>query len=258
VEKKQEDEWESFNTMIQLTSKKIAEAIIEDSPPTPLQPNGLNKVILQKDIEKIIQTYFIKIGRGAELLVEEVIRQAEIDNYAIPDPFFTHLVAALNKMSTLQNDIEGYYKQLQDGKSFYEIVGLGNDDLDTLYRAAEGIYIQKRFEDCSACLTLLAMLEPKEFAFWLGLGNCEYFQQRYETALIGYGLAMDTNPNDLLPYLYSSKCYEALNDQENAIDMLKYALEILDKEEEAQEDERYTQISERKRLLEESKRKEGK
>ena len=132
---------------------------------------------------------------------------------------------------TFEEHAEEFDMAMEEDKTIQELVGIRPATLKLLYEAAALLYEEARFSDAASCFAILTFLNPHEPLFWLGLGNAEYYCQHYEKALMTYAFVVQVNPDDPTPHLFSSKCYEELQDIDNAINALDLALYVIRDEE---------------------------
>lgn len=119
---------------------------------------------------------------------------------AIPDEEYARITEAL----------------LEQGQSVGELLGLAGDDLEVIYRVAHHSYDGGGYAQAEKMFGLLCLLDPTQFKFWLGLGNCRQMLQRHDEALSAYLMAAVQDEQDPHPHLQSTVSLIALGEREAA------------------------------------------
>ena len=133
-----------------------------------------------------------------------------------------------NLASLILEDRQNFIDELARDKSLQDIAGISNASLEKMYKAAKYLFDQQRFEEAADAFGFLTMLNSQKFAFWLGLGNSEFQLKKYKAALWAYAFVCRVNPADYYSHIFSCRCYEALDELENAMNALELALYVLE------------------------------
>lgn len=115
-------------------------------------------------------------------------------------------------------------KQVDEGKTFQEILGYTSDAMDKFYEAAHQLFQKQQYEEAADAFVFLTTLNPKVHSYWLGLGMSEQLIGEHDAALMAYGMAILTNMENPLPHYHSASCYQALLDKNSAIISLELAI----------------------------------
>lgn len=113
-------------------------------------------------------------------------------------------------------------KQVDEGKTFQEILGYSFETMEKFYEAAHHLFQKQQYEEASDAFVFLTTLNPNVHNYWLGLGMSEQLIEEYDAALMAYSMAVMTNGDNPLPHYHSASCYSALHDKNSA----KLALEL--------------------------------
>jgi len=123
-------------------------------------------------------------------------------------------------------------KELAEGKTAQEIVGLTDSSMAKFYKAAYELFEYKRYKEAAHAFLFLATLNPHIHDYWLGLGMATQMQQDYEAAIDAYELAALCSIANPVPYFYLAKCLFAIHDRDSALQALDLAIETADELEE--------------------------
>lgn len=193
----------------------LASLLIDDEMTKPNQlmsKSSIESRFKQEVAQELLNTQE-RIKNGALVLFRENQRQE------------------LDKLITLASHIadhrEMLIEALSSGRTIQEIAGISDDGLEMLYQTAKKLYEAKDFQQARDAFSFLCMLNSQKFAFWLGLGNSEFGLQNYDAALFAYAFVAEVNPEDYLCHLFSARCYEELQDKDNAINALELALFVI-------------------------------
>lgn len=137
-----------------------------------------------------------------------------------PLPEFQISKEALEKMK----DPLHVKKQVEEGKTFQEILGYSIETMERFYEAAHSLFQKQQYEEAADAFVFLTTLNPKVHNYWLGLGMSEHMIEEYDSALMAYGMAIITNVENPLPHYHSASCYRALQDKNSALIALELAI----------------------------------
>jgi tetratricopeptide (TPR) repeat protein len=216
--------FEGMHEELRKMLEKIAQQLRELAPPSlhvsPSQPSL--DVEVQK-MEKGLLSIYHKMERGMRKLVELLQELPNIDD-------ITHqpeIVQAVGDMITIASVVVQQIKPalhlMAKGEPLQDILGVSPLSLQSLYKLSRYLYEHQHYEEASGAFYLLALINPSYHIFWIGLGNCEYFLQRYQEALLAYTFAAQTAPTDPSCHLLIAKCQMALGNYAAATAYLSIA-----------------------------------
>jgi type III secretion system low calcium response chaperone LcrH/SycD len=179
---------------------------------------------LQQKLPQKLHPGIKKLEKGMTLLLEFLVSVDTVDPHALSETFTEQLCQFAAIASVFSDNPEQYLALLASGKTLQEIFGIDDDALENLYKAAKYLYEQQHYAEAAAAFSVLTIISPNNYTFWIGLANSEYFVGHYEPAVVSYAMAIHTNPFDPLCHLFSARCYEALNQKDLALNALELAL----------------------------------
>lgn len=201
-----------------------------------LHPNQLlpEKALLKRYEEEMLQQFSTNHRRqenGASQLTLS-LQELQLEN---PELFTQEVTEGINRLASLPSQIakdeKGFTECMNRGGTLQEFAGLSDLVMNVMYKAAKRLYEQKLFDDAADAFLFLTGLNPRVFAFWLGLGNAEYYSKQLEGALIAYKRLVEIDPLTPSNYLTVSRCYEEIGDPNSAINILDQALSTLEQTE---------------------------
>ncbi|MCE5317172.1 MAG: hypothetical protein LLG04_07400 [Parachlamydia sp.] len=210
-------------------SAAMSQAMLDEMPheTNPLISRDSQKQKIAYEMESELRSFATRIADG----LKEIDRMA--DKLAIYEPkiFTPEVVLALKKLCQGKTDLQqAAIRSLfeKDQKQpIRELVGIDQAVVKALYRSGAELYNSKSFNEASAAFTVVTLMEVPAYDAWIGLGNSEFYCQRYQSALIAYAMAAWSNPKNPMPHIYSSHCYEALKQYENALNSLDIAQQVI-------------------------------
>jgi len=107
-----------------------------------------------------------------------------------------------------------------------DILHISDEALDKYYEVSCKILHDKRYKDAVCAFTFLCFLTPLYSSFWLGLGISEQLQEHYDEAADAYLKAIETSPDDPVPYANLAQCFLALNEKKAAELTIEKTLEL--------------------------------
>lgn len=128
-------------------------------------------------------------------------------------------------------DPEFMRRYVEEGKTLQDIIGYSHETMEKFYRAARGLFEQKRFREAADAFVFLTTVNPCVHNYWVALGMSEQSTEEYEAALLAYSMAMVTDPADPLPYYHAALCTYLLGDRESALTALDRAISVADRAE---------------------------
>ncbi len=137
----------------------------------------------------------------------------------VAEAALTSLGAALEKEMTL-SELEAMG---ESETSLYQQMGLSKADVEALYLIGKRVVEQDRFKEAYGVFVVLATLAPQAPEIWIGLGQTEQHQERWEPALLAFGQAMQLAPSALAKAGQAS-CYLQLHQRKEATTALEEAI----------------------------------
>lgn len=137
------------------------------------------------------------------------------------------LIRFVGIAKVISGNREDFLRQVAEEKTLQQIAHVSDETLEKMYQAAKWIYNDKQFKQAAEAFGFLTILNPTRYAFWLGLGNAEFFNKQYEAALLAYAFCCEVNPEDPTCHLFSCRCYEQINEMDNAVNALDLALFVI-------------------------------
>lgn len=111
-------------------------------------------------------------------------------------------------------DPELLRKQIEEGKTFQEILGYSQETMDKFYAAARQLFQKQEYRDSADAFIFLSTLNPYVPTYWLGLGMSQQLEGEYQASLLAYGMVMLTDPKNPVPHYHSAVCYKAIGERE--------------------------------------------
>lgn len=128
-------------------------------------------------------------------------------------------------------DPEVIRRQMEEGKTFQEIIGYSNQTMDKFYQIAHGLFQQQEYSQAADAFVFLTTLNPYTHNYWLGLGMSEQLSGSYQGALLAYAMAILTDIENPVAHYHSASCYRAVGDRRSALQSLKMALRCAEESE---------------------------
>jgi type III secretion system low calcium response chaperone LcrH/SycD len=218
------ERFEEMHNDLQKMLEKIVQQLRELSPPefqvTPAEP------LLDSDVHtmgKNLLSIYHKMERGMRKLVELLNELSTVDTIT-KDPQITIAVGDMITIaSVVMQQVKPALHLMAKGEPLQDILGISALSLQSLYKLSRYLYEHQHYEEASGAFYLLSLINPSYHIFWIGLGNCEYFLQRYQEALLAYTFAMQTTPSDSSCHLLIARCQMALGNYAAATATLSIA-----------------------------------
>ena len=212
----------------------LAEVLVEqESPSSKMVPKEAQKAKLAHELQKEFVTLKRRLDNGGRWLGSGL----EMAVKAHPEIHLNEVSDDLMKLVYFLDELPANVALLSQGAeqdhSLQEIIGMSDASLEALYKATKHLYEHQQYQEAADCFGVLTMLNPKHALFWIGFGNSEYFCNHFEAALIAYAMAVQADPDDVSPHLYSARCYEQLHQFDNAVNALDIALFVIQDDKEA-------------------------
>jgi tetratricopeptide (TPR) repeat protein len=106
-------------------------------------------------------------------------------------------------------------------------VGFSQKALLALYEQASQVYNEGRYKEAALLFLIITLLDPTLHDGWIALGNAEFFQERFQPALMAYAMAARVDPGNPTSHLLAAQAYEALKEFDQALHSLEIALFVI-------------------------------
>lgn len=145
----------------------------------------------------------------------------ELEEFKIPDEAVERL-----------KDPEVIRSQIEDGKTFQEVLGYSAMQMEKFYQVGYNLFQQQEYNKATEAFVFLTTMNPYIFQYWLGLGMSEQMIGNYQGALLAYSMAIMNNVEDPKAHYYSAACYRSLNDKTSALQSLLLTIRLAEEKEE--------------------------
>lgn len=108
-------------------------------------------------------------------------------------------------------------------KSFKDIKGISEREMEAIYATAYNFYSHGKFERAKSIFSALTQLDQHQAKYWVGLGASYQMLKQYQSAIDAFGIATLLDTNDPKPVFYASSCFMKLNQ----IDLAQQSLEAV-------------------------------
>lgn len=108
---------------------------------------------------------------------------------------------------------------------------LSEGALQGLYRIGASFYNSGSYLQAARVYLILTLINHENAAFWMALGDAEFYNQAYANALYAYAASSRQDPTDPAPHFYAARCYEELKQYSLANNSLDVLLTLVDGEE---------------------------
>lgn len=116
----------------------------------------------------------------------------------------------------------------EEGKAWFEVIGLSKDQMDALYEIAKGLYEKKKYTESAEAFFTLVSLNAKEYGMWFGYGMAKKMENKdLETALNAFSMANSIKPGKPDPYIHAAECYLAQGNDSEAKRCLMHGKKLI-------------------------------
>lgn len=145
-----------------------------------------------------------------------------------------HLKTSSEKRALLQ-DLTRVNAAISEGKTFQDILGWSEEDIQEIYQLANTLFENKEYYESSSILKLLCLVQPLRYQFWLKAGDALEEENKNEEALISYYGGLRINPYAF--NLHFGICFVLckMNFYDEALQILEEAHLLIDETEKAGE-----------------------
>ncbi len=130
-----------------------------------------------------------------------------------------------NKAKENLKDKKNLKKNLEKGKSVFELMDFQKETCAKFYQAAFKLFEEQNYADASDAFLFLITLDSANHDYWLGLGMSTQLLHQYEAAIDAYEMAAISKLESPVPYFYLAKCLYAVHDKESSLAALNLAIE---------------------------------
>jgi tetratricopeptide (TPR) repeat protein len=183
---------------------------------------------LSIEINHVLADFYKRLRLGVQSLVTGLQEVAK-ENHAInAGNVMQDLEKCVSYFSRLNTHFQEYLNHALQDDSIQETTRISDGTMEALYSVAKYYYDREHYKEAADAFIVLASINPKVPAYWLGLANAEFFCHHYEPSLMAYSVATHLDPTNPFYQIYSARCYEEIQDIENAIGALELAELIID------------------------------
>ena len=209
------------------TASLLAELISQEEPHPRTQTAKAYKEKLAHEVASDLIVIKKRIENGVAHLVKALKELASTHPEIHSNEIAVEFAKTTEFFSEFPVHAESYLTAIAQDQSLQEICGISETTIESLYQAAKQIYEKQNYSDAAEAFTFLTLLNSKKYTFWIALGNAEYLCHRYEQALVAYAIAVRVDPGDPTSHVYACKCYEEIQEFDNAVNALDLALFVI-------------------------------
>ena len=193
-----------------------------------LLPEKARRDQLKAQIQKELKAGTERLENGIQQILQRLITLKNNNNEELfSDQVASELGSLFNLMQMIQEDQEGYARNLQEGKSPSELIQMSDTTLEALYQAAKHLYEEKKYQEAADAFTFLTFLNPYQYVFWLGLGNAEMWLNNHQAACLAFEYCIETDHTQPFPYYNLAECLEHLKNYDRAQHVLEETLKLI-------------------------------
>ena len=111
--------------------------------------------------------------------------------------------------------------------SFQEKFSISEETIIAFYNCGLRLYERQLYEQASDVFFSLSFIDYKRHNVWTALGLSEKKRERWQPALAAFSIAILTDIQDPLSFLYSAECYIFLGQPLDANECIEKALQLL-------------------------------
>ncbi len=255
-QKESADNVKEYSAMLDTGFRQMAAGLAglmaqeEAGKPNQVVSAKAQKERFEKQLTQELSLFKKRVEDGAYQIMQSLIQLSEKDKEMFSEEVIKDLARLVGLSNIIANNPAEFFDQTDQNSCLQKIAKVSDATLEKMYNAAKWIYEQNQFKEASDAFGFLTILNPTRHAFWYGLANSEFFNRNYEPALLAYAFCAEVNPSDPMCHLLSCRCYEAIQEVDNAINALDLALYVINdqqeyagmKQEIMQEKQRLSQI----------------
>lgn len=191
-------------------AQEISEEMLKQLPPDNISPPSQKTAIAKQEIRDAMTLFFEKLQMSLQHL-NQILPTIDTAESGLS---LDLLWEAFDKAAALA----------ATGRFPKDFCRLSDDQMASFNSAAARYYEGSDYPKAASVYLLLTFLDPRQFAFWQGLGNSEYFNGNDLSALRAYQKVLELNPSDIATYLYCANCHRRLKNQDKAVLCINQAL----------------------------------
>lgn len=178
----------------------------------------------RNEMQQEFATFRRRQTQGALKLAQSLTELTTVQPELFSEEVFDEIKQISMLADKIAADEAGYLEHIAKGGSLQQYADVSDATMDKLYYAAKYLYEKQLYDDAADAFYFLLGLNAEFTTFWLGLANAEFHRQRYKEALLAYDNAIQAESYNPLVHIAISQCYEALGDQDKAINTLEVGL----------------------------------
>jgi len=151
------------------------------------------------------------------------------DTYVHPpsDPDIAAIVTKLSEgLPTIQQMLEQYREQLQQGYTLGELRGITDEGYAALYKIAHDLCNQGDFHHALPIALQLTLHKPSDNRYTFITGACLQQLSHFEPAAVVYAMTLDVDPDHTAASYRLAECLIALGKLQEAIPFLNKTIEL--------------------------------
>lgn len=195
---------------IKKEASEIASQLAE-SESSPLSNKEQKRLSYKKKIEEKLEKFQKECSEGFQTMIQympSLLVGKDRERFA------SEMEELLQKVDT-DKKLEGYLAEIEEEKTWREVLSMSNFFMESLYKAAASLFNEGRYQESVSAFASLAWLDSKQYLYLVALGFSLFHAKRYEEALYAYFAAAPFAPDTTL-FLYLSDCYEKIGKKEKA------------------------------------------
>jgi len=212
---------------IKSVEKSLFEDIENDFNPRGLESFEIYSNRMKAKFESQLKEFREHVNDGYEVLMKK-LQELEEKNELPRDIADYQLTKEQMDLLEDRRQLEKLEKQKTQ---VYELFGFSEEIMEEFYQAAVDLYKNKLYEESRNAFVCLTFLNPENSVFWTGLGSSLSILREDERALEAFQFAILYDPVSIEHYVNAVGCCLALNNKEEALNILKVAMDIVDSEE---------------------------
>ncbi len=112
-----------------------------------------------------------------------------------------------------------------DGVTPKDAIGLDKGALENVYAQAYRLYNTGKYIEAAHLFRMLILMNSLEAKYTMGLAACLQMVKEYQNAAYTYAMYSALEPNDPMPFYYSSDCYIQMKDHLSAMLCLQMTID---------------------------------
>lgn len=246
---------QEVKSLLHEATHKIAEQVAQKEPPSPLIT--LKERTRKKELElnKLLDELLERYRTASEVLFKHMELLSHTDKSIDFEKIKRDLpstMSALSKKNVQEIIKRGSAEELSHPAKLFKI---SNELLNALYKTACAIFEQKDFESASAIFSMLCLLEPSKYDYWIGLGHSAFYNQKYDDAVLAYYQAILFPDTTYWPLIWAANACEGKKDFGAVVQLLEATKEILSESPEKEEKTLLAEVNNRLAFAKQSVRK---